>query len=66
MIKLTRINDSAIVINAEHIEFVEALPDTIVTMTNGQKILVKEPLDDVIERTKDYKRSIIKGPFFEV
>ena len=66
MIKLTRLNDSLIVINAELIEYVESLPDTIITLTSGQKILVKEPVDDVIDRTRDYKRSIMHGPFYEV
>ena len=62
MIRLTRINDSLVVINAEMIELLEQSPDTIVTMTTGHKIFVKESVDDVIERVMEYKRSILNNP----
>lgn len=58
MIKLTRLNNSPIVINSDLIEFVEALPDTIITLSTGQKIIVRESIDDVIERVTDFKRSV--------
>ncbi|NLK98696.1 MAG: flagellar FlbD family protein, partial [Epulopiscium sp.] len=48
MIKVTRLNDTQIVINAELIEFVEETPDTVITMTTGRKIVVKETVDEVI------------------
>jgi flagellar protein FlbD len=56
MIKLTRLNHSEFVANAEMIEFVEAIPDTIVSLVSGKKIMVIEPVDLVIERIIDYKR----------
>ena len=59
MIKLTRLNDSLLVVNADIIEVVEANPDTIISLTTGHKILVKESVDEVIESVKDYKRSIL-------
>ena len=65
MIRLTRINGTAIALNAEMIELVESLPDTIVTLTNGQKILVRESMDEVIERVVAYKRSILSRPLKE-
>ena len=40
MIKLTRLNESELVVNAEMIVFVEAIPDTILTLTSGKKIMV--------------------------
>ena len=61
MIELTRFNDSILVVNAELIEIIEANPDTIVTLTTGHKILVKESVGDVIDKVKDYKRSILLG-----
>ena len=47
MIKLTRLNQSELVINAEMIEFVEAIPDTIVTLVSGKKIMVAESVPNV-------------------
>ena len=57
MIKLTRLNDTEIVINAEMIEFVEAIPDTIISLISGKKIMVTESVDQVIEGVIDYRRS---------
>ncbi len=57
MIRLTRLNKNELVINAEMIEFIEAIPDTIVTLTSGKKIMVFEPVDTVVERIVEYKRT---------
>lgn len=57
MIKLTRLNDSEFVINAEMIEFVEAIPDTIISLASGKKVMVTEPVDVVVERVVEYKRT---------
>ena len=56
MIKLTRINESELVINAEMIVFVEAIPDTMITLSSGKKIMVSEPVDMVVQRIIEYKR----------
>ncbi|MFC1512330.1 flagellar FlbD family protein, partial [Candidatus Latescibacterota bacterium] len=53
------------IINSDLIEFIEALPDTIVTLTNGQKIIVRESVDEVVERVKAYKRDIYSRPPWE-
>ncbi|KAE9637043.1 MAG: flagellar protein FlbD [Epulopiscium sp.] len=58
MIKVTRLNDTQIVINAELIEFVEETPDTVITMTTGRKIVVKETIDEIIGTVIQYKRKI--------
>ena len=57
MIRLTRLNKNELVINADMIEFIEAMPDTIVTLTSGKKIMVFEPVDTVVERIVEYKRT---------
>lgn len=56
MIKVTRLNDAQLVINADLIEFVEAIPDTIISLTTGKKIMVKESIDDIIEGVARFKR----------
>lgn len=56
MIKVTRINDTVLVINADLIEFVEAIPDTMITLTTGKKIMVREEVDEIIRRVAEFKR----------
>lgn len=58
MIKVTRLNDTEIVLNAELIEFVEETPDTVITMTTGRKIVVKESVDEIIDKVIQYKQKI--------
>jgi flagellar protein FlbD len=58
MIRLTRINRALFYLNADLIEFVETTPDTVVTTTNGQKVMVLEGADEVVRRVEDYRRRI--------
>lgn len=57
MIKLTRRNGNAFVLNAELIKYVEEVPDTIITLNNGEHVLVKESADQVVELSLAYARS---------
>jgi flagellar protein FlbD len=50
MVAVTKLNEKEIVINANLIEMIEANPDTTITMANGRKLIVKEPLTDIVER----------------
>lgn len=61
MISLHRLNGQSIVLNADLIEYVEATPDTVVTLTSGNKLRVLENLDEVQRRVVAYKRAI-HGP----
>ena len=56
MIKLTRRNGNAFVLNAELIKFVEEVPDTIITLRDGEKILVAESADQVVALSLGYTR----------
>ena len=56
MIELTRLNNEKIVVNADLIEFVERTPDTLVTTTTGKKLMVKETIDEVVEKVIVYHR----------
>ena len=58
MIRLTRLNDVEVVVNADLIEFVEMTPDTLVTLFTGKKIPVRETADEVIAKVVSYRRSI--------
>ncbi len=56
MIKLTRRNGNPFVLNAELIKFVEEVPDTIITLRDGEKVLVKECADEVVALALEYCR----------
>lgn len=60
MIHLTRLNNETFVINAELILFIDRTPDTMVTMVNGNRVHVRESVDEVIERTLDYHARIAR------
>lgn len=55
MITITRLNDTKLVINSDLIEFVEAIPDTIISLTTGKKIMVKETPEEIIELVSAFK-----------
>lgn len=57
MIKLTRLNGEAFLMNAEHIRYVESRPDTFVTLTGGERVVVRESMDEVLDRCLVYQRS---------
>ncbi len=56
MIKLTRRNGHPFVLNADLIKFIEEVPDTIITLRDGEKVLVAESADRVVELSLDYCR----------
>lgn len=58
MIRLTRLNGQPLVVNAEVIKTVEQTPDTMVTLLNGDHLIVRETLDEVVERAIDYGRRL--------
>ena len=60
MITLTRLNGQAFVINAEKIRYVEETPDTVVCCDTGEKLMVKEGMQEVIRRAIEYARLIRK------
>ena len=61
MIKLTRTNGREFVLNADLIIEVQETPDTVITLTNGKKLLVKDSADDIINKVVNYRRRIMNG-----
>ena len=59
MVKLTLYNDADIVVNADLIESVERTPDTLISLTTGKKVMVKESVEDVIGKVIAYRRLIL-------
>ena len=58
MVRLTRLNGVAVVLNSDLIEHIEVTPDTVITLTNGQILRVLEPVDEVIARIVEFRRLI--------
>jgi len=62
MILLSRLNGKNFYLNCEHIKWLESTPDTIITMDSGEKIMVKEDVEKVVELTVAYKKRIFQEP----
>lgn len=60
MITLTRLNGKKFVVNAELIRTVEANPDTTLTLINGDHLIVRETLEDIVKLAIEYSRSLRK------
>lgn len=58
MIQLTRINRTPLVLNADLIEHIETTPDTVISLTNGQKFVVLEPADEVVRKVVVFRREL--------
>ncbi|WP_097025844.1 flagellar FlbD family protein [Clostridium peptidivorans] len=58
MIEVTGLDRKKFILNAEHIEKIESVPESLITLVNGKKYLVKESLDEILERALIYKRKI--------
>jgi flagellar protein FlbD len=61
LIRLTRLNSQPITVNSDLIKFVESNPDTVITLVNGDKILVHETSAEVVERVIAFRRAVISG-----
>lgn len=60
MIALTRLNGQQFVVNADKIRYVESTPDTVICTDHGEKLMVKETLQEVMRRAIEYARVIRK------
>ena len=58
MICITRLNSSPLILNSDLIEHIEATPDTVITLTTGQSLRVRESADEVVGRIIEFKRAI--------
>jgi flagellar protein FlbD len=57
MIQLTRLGGDVLLVNAELLKYVESLPDTYLTLTTGDRLVVVESPDEVLRRVIEYHRS---------
>jgi flagellar protein FlbD len=62
MIQRTRLGGDPFVLNAELIKYVESCPDTYVTLTTGERVVVVEPPDEVVRRAIEYQQHKLMIP----
>jgi len=61
VIQLTRLNNQNLFLNSDLIKFLEQAPDTVITLINGEKFIVRETADEVVRRVLEFRRSILQG-----
>jgi flagellar protein FlbD len=61
MIHLTRLNHVPLIVNADLIEHVEVTPDTVVALTNGQKFMVLESAEEVVDKVIQYRQALLSS-----
>lgn len=58
MIRLSRLKGEPLVLNSDLIEHIETTPDTVITLTTGQKVMVREGPEEIVARVIDFRRQI--------
>jgi len=61
MIQLTRLNGQPLVINSDLIKLVENTPDAVISLVNGEKIVVRETVEQILERIVQFRRRVLDG-----
>jgi flagellar protein FlbD len=61
MIKLTRLNNHPILVNPDHVQLAEAMPDTTLRLIDGDTLLVRESLEELVDRVVEYRRRVRDG-----
>lgn len=66
MIQLTRLNKHPLVVNSDLIKFIENAPDTVITLSTGEKIVVLETAEQVLDLIVQFRQRILAGPSLPV
>ena len=61
MIEITRLDGSHLLINSDLIEFIEATPDTVITLSNQKKLVVRDTPEELLDRIMAYRRQVGGG-----
>ena len=62
MIQLHRLDGKQVVVNSDLIEFIEPIPDTMITLTSGNKFIVRETVPEVQHAVVNFRRSLFAEP----
>ena len=61
MIRLTRLNNQPLAINSDLIKWVESAPDTVITLISGEKVVVRETVEQIISQVVGFRRALLAG-----
>lgn len=61
MISVTRLDGTPMIVNCEQIAWIEYMPDTVISLMNGEKLIVRERPESVVDRVHEFKRAIYGG-----
>jgi flagellar protein FlbD len=59
---VSRLNGKHFVVNCELIKFIEATPDTVITLTTGEKFMVREGVEEIVRGTMEYRKRLYQDP----
>ena len=62
MIELRRINGNKFILNCDLIKYIESAPDTIITLSTGERLMVRDTLEEVVIKTVEYRKRILQEP----
>ncbi len=62
MISLSKLDGREVVVSCDHILTIERTPDTVITLTTGDRLMVKETVEDVVARVVAFKQRVMAGP----
>jgi flagellar protein FlbD len=60
VVKLTKLNQTTIAINPDTVLWAEASPDTVLCMSGGEKVLVRESIDELIDKVIEFRRRVAR------
>jgi flagellar protein FlbD len=63
MIQLTRLNNQTLVLNVDLVKFVERSPDTVITLVGGEKMIVRESVEEVVARIMNFRCTLMRSSF---
>jgi flagellar protein FlbD len=66
MIRVTRLDGSTMVVNDDQIAWIDTHPDTMISMMNGEKLLVRETPDELVERARQFRRTLATQGLFRL
>jgi flagellar protein FlbD len=65
MIHVTRLNHTEVVLNSDLIEQIDTTPDTVISLTTGEKLMVRESSDEIVRRVIGFRRAISSGCYVD-
>ena len=61
MIRVTRLNNQPFLVNSDLIKLVEQSPDTLITLVSGEKLIVREDPQDIVDQIIHFRRAVLSG-----